>query len=95
MGHHTTGAIVLAATLLAASVAFAADEPSRRDADAEAEAGMSATYYYTQQRLGYVATPDRTHPAFERLREYPVEPVRREDPDRMFLEQGDRGLGND
>lgn len=93
MGHPICGATVLAATLLAASVAFAADEPSRRDADAEAEAAMVATT--SHQPLGYAATTDRTYPAFARMRDVPVQPVRREDPDRMFLQQGDRGLGND
>lgn len=93
MGHPICGATVLAATLLATSLAFAADEPSRRDADAEAEAAMVATT--SQQRLGYAATTDRTYPAFARIRDVPAQSVRRDDPDRMFLEQGDRGLGND
>lgn len=92
MGHHLTGATVLAATLLATSLAFADDEPSRRTADAEAEAAMVATP--SHQPLGYAATTDRTYPAFARMRDVPAQPVRPVDPDRMFLEQGDRGLGN-
>lgn len=88
MRNLTFGAVALA-TLLASGAAFAGDEQSLAAADAEAQA--AATIHSQVQPLGY-ATPRSTPPAFVALsagqEQSPISAG-----DRLFLSQGDRGLG--
>lgn len=89
MRNLTFGAVALAA-LLASGAAFAGDEPSLAAADAEAQA--AATAHSQGQPLGYAATRRATYPAFVDLsagqEQSPISAA-----DRLFLAQGDRGLG--
>ncbi|MET3356387.1 UNVERIFIED_ORG: hypothetical protein ABID33_004314 [Xanthobacter viscosus] len=100
MRHHTTGAIALATTVaaaiaLSAGVAMGADEPSRAQADAEADAGT----YYTlpamrYRELGYARGVELREDPFTPMQVIVVEPAPRRI-DQQFIDQGDRGLGNE
>lgn len=91
MRNLTFGAVALA-TLIASGVAFAADEPSRNVADAEAEAA-AAWQQAPRQPLGYAGSYVAGHPAFVAVVTQEKSPV--SEADRLFLKQGDRGIGND
>lgn len=97
MRHQTFGAIALATTLLTFGAAMAADEQSRAEADAEAE----GTYYqapYAQpamryRELGYSRGVELREDPFSQMNVIVVVPQPRP-ADQMFIDQGDRGLGN-
>ncbi|MFS8038831.1 hypothetical protein ACI7BZ_18045 [Xanthobacter sp. AM11] len=97
MRHLSFGAIALACVIAAPGLARAADEPSRQQADAEAASGYDAMpEAWGYHPLGYAQDSRMMHPVV-------VVPIRRAAPvimmphtaDEVFLEQGDRGLGND
>lgn len=90
MRNLTFGAVALAA-LLASGAAFAADEPSRAAADAEAQAAASA--HWQNQPLGYARPAAVNSSAFAVLDRQERSPI--SEADRLFLKQGDRGIGND
>lgn len=85
----TFGAVIVAATLLATGSVWAADEPSRNSADAAAEASVASA---GRQGLGYAPASGRSSEAFAHIRHDAGAGVSRAD--RLFLEQGDRGIGN-
>lgn len=90
MRNLTFGAVALAA-LLTSGAAFAGDEASLAAADAEAQA--AATIHAQTQPLGYAA-PRAIPPAFVALSAGPEQsPI--SEGDRLFLKQGDRGLGTE
>lgn len=86
----TLGAVALATTLLASGAAWAVDEQSLNAADATAEAGATVQ---TERHLGYAESGSHQHPAFATVDRKPVNAA--EQADRLFLEQGDRGIGNE
>ncbi|MFG1374829.1 hypothetical protein V5F32_21835 [Xanthobacter oligotrophicus] len=97
MRHLTFGAIALTSTLLIAGVSVAADQRSRDEADAEANHEIDSTAFGYQQPLGYapVTRAEQNDPfSHMRARTY-TPPVQREPSDELFLEQGDRGIGNE
>jgi len=83
----TFGAVVLATTLLATGAVRAADEPSREAADTAAEAAASSGH----QGLAYAASQARSS-AFARIRQDNGPALSQGD--QLFLQQGDRGIGN-
>ncbi|UJX45964.1 hypothetical protein [Xanthobacter sp. YC-JY1] len=88
MRNLTFSAVALAA-LLASGAAFAGDEASLAAADAEAQAAAAA--HSQAQPLGY-ATQRAVPPAFVAL-SAGQERSPLSEADRLFLAQGDRGLG--
>ncbi|MDI4664001.1 hypothetical protein K9U40_06615 [Xanthobacter autotrophicus] len=95
MRHQTLGAIALTTTILVAGAAMAADEQSRAQADVEAAAGA----YYTPpdmryRELGYDRGVQLREDPFTQMRVIVVEPAPRRI-DEQFIEQGDRGIGNE
>lgn len=91
------GAIALATTFAATGLARAFDEPSRQDADNEAE--MAAEYHAmpSTHMLGYAQHQSRWqgHPAATTTFRTPAFRTAPQSADDAFLRQGDRGLGND
>ncbi|MFG1180008.1 hypothetical protein [Xanthobacter versatilis] len=97
MRHQTFGAIALATTVLTAGAAMGADEHSRAQADAEAQ-GMYYTGPYAQpnmryRELGYSRGVELREDPFTQMRVIVIEPTPRRIDDE-FIDQGDRGLGN-
>ncbi|MFG1375386.1 hypothetical protein [Xanthobacter autotrophicus] len=105
MRHQTHGAMARATTVVATTVlatiaftagaAMAADERSRAQADAEAEAGT----YYTEpvmryRDLGYARGVELQADPFTQMRVIVIEPAPWRG-DQQFIDQGDRGLGNE
>ena len=94
MRHLTFGAIALATTLLTGGGAMAADEQSRAQADNEAATG---TYYgepaMRYRELNYSRGVELRDDPFSQMHVIVVVPQPRP-ADQMFIDQGDRGLGN-
>lgn len=75
---------------------MAADQRSRDEADAEANHEIDTTAY-SYEPLGYapVTRAERDDAFIQmRVRTY-APPVQWEQPDQLFLDQGDRGIGNE
>lgn len=97
MRYMTIGAMALAATLGLSGLARAADEPSRYEADEEAEAAAQMQYDYGMRPLGYAQPRWRNHPLANvpGTWQEPDPALQHLTPDENFLRQGDRGRGGE
>lgn len=95
MRYLTLGAIALAATLGASSLARAADDLSRREADARAEAAMQSPYDSDYRALGYSEPQWQGHPLANTRVRAPLVQTEPQSADAAFLRLGDRGIGDE
>ncbi|QRG06186.1 hypothetical protein EZH22_24925 [Xanthobacter dioxanivorans] len=93
MRYLTLGAIALAATLGVSGLARAADDLSREEADAQAEAAVQSPYEQAGHALGYSESRWQGHPlATSRAHAAANAQL---SADSEFLRLGDRGIGGE